>query len=106
MSSKTNNKPYVPKQESKRVIYLDANDLYGYVISKCLPTNGFKWIDPKEFDLNKYTGNSAKGCVLEIELHNDYILVPDKVEIKGDMLSEYKLNIADLCNVPLAMLKN
>ena len=49
--------------------------------------------------MNKYTGISAKGYVLEVELHSDYSLVPDKVEIKGDMLSEYKLNIADLYNV-------
>ena len=62
---------YVPKQESKHIIYLNANDLYGYAISKCLPTSGFKCLDPKEFDLNKYTSNSSKGCVLEVELHND-----------------------------------
>ena len=33
-------------------------------MSKFLPTNGFKWIDPEEFDLNKYTSNSSKECVL------------------------------------------
>ena len=33
-----------------------------------LPTSGFKWIFPKEFDLNKYTNNSSKGCVLEVDL--------------------------------------
>ena len=37
-------------------------------MSKFLPTNGFKWIDPKEFDLNKYTSISSKGYVLK-ELH-------------------------------------
>ena len=66
-------------------------NLYGYVMSKFLPTNGFKWIEPKEIDLNKYTSDSSKGCVLEIELeypkelrelHNDYPLAPDKIEIK------------------------
>ena len=31
------------------------NNLYGYAISKFLPTSGL--IDPKEFDLNKYTIN-------------------------------------------------
>ena len=59
--SKTNNKyikPYDPKQELKHIIYLAANNLYGYSMSKFLPTSGFKWIDPKEFDLNKYTSNS------------------------------------------------
>ena len=69
--SKVNNKylkSYEPKQESKHIIYLDTNNLYGYAISKFLPTSGFKWIDPKEFDLNKYTSNSSKGCVLAVDL--------------------------------------
>ena len=39
-------------QESKYIIYLDANNLYGYVISIFFPASGFKLIDPKEFDLN------------------------------------------------------
>ena len=58
--SKVNNK-YLksvdPKQGSKHIIYLDANKLYGYAMSKFLPASGFKWIDPKDFDLNKYTSN-------------------------------------------------
>ena len=85
---------YDPKQESKHVIYLDVNNLYGYVMSKCFPTSGFKWIDPKQFELNKYnkyTSNSSKECVFEIdleypkklmELHNYYPLAPDEIEIK------------------------
>ena len=57
---------YDPKQESKYIIYLDASYLYALAISKFLPTNGFKCIDPKEFDLNKFTSNSSKDCVLEV----------------------------------------
>ena len=56
-----------PKQESKHM-YLDASNLYGYAMSKFLPTSGFKYIDPKEVDLNKYTSNISKGCVLEVDL--------------------------------------
>ena len=50
-------------------------------MSKFLPTSGYKWIDPKAFDLNKYTSNSSKWCVAEVdleypnklwELHNHY----------------------------------
>ena len=53
-------KSYDPQQESKHIIYLDANNLYGYAISKFYPTNGFKWFDLKTFDLNKYNSNSSK----------------------------------------------
>ena len=48
------------------------NNLYGYAMSKFLPTRGFKWIDPKEFDLNKYNSNSSKGCVLEVDLEYSF----------------------------------
>ena len=115
--SKANNtyfKSYDPKQESKHVIYLDANSLYGYAMSKCLSTSGFRWIDPKELDLNKYTSNSSKVCVLEVdleypkelrELHNDYSLAPDKTEVKREMLSEYQIKIADLYDIPIGNVK-
>ena len=52
-------------------------------MSKFFPTKEFKWIDPKKFDLNKYTGNNSKCSVLEVDLecqkelrklHNDYTL--------------------------------
>ena len=35
----------------------------GCAMSKFLPTSGFKWIDPIEFDLNKGTSNRSKGRV-------------------------------------------
>ena len=69
--SKANNKYlkyYEPKRESKYITYLDANSLYSYAMSKFLLTSRFKRIDPKEFDLNKYTSNSSKGCVLKFDL--------------------------------------
>ena len=67
----TNNKYFKssdPKQETKHIVYLDINTLYGYATPKFLRTNRLKLIDPKEFDINMYTRNSSKGCVLK-ELH-------------------------------------
>ena len=37
-------------------------------MSKFLRTSGLKWIDPKNFDSNRYSSNSSKGCVLEVDL--------------------------------------
>ena len=48
--SKANNKcskSYETEQESIHIMNLDDNNLYGYAMSKFLPTSGFKWIDPK-----------------------------------------------------------
>ena len=72
--SKSNNKGlefYDLKQESKHITYLGTNNLYGYAMFKSLPRSGFKWIDPKEFHLNKYIGNSSKLCVLEVEIETE-----------------------------------
>ena len=60
-------------------------------MSKFLSTSGFKWIDPEESDLNKYTRNSSKRCILKVDLeypkelqvlYNEYSLAPDKIEIQ------------------------
>ena len=81
---------------------------------KFLPRGGFKWIDPKEFDLNKYATNSSKGCVPEVDLeypeelcklHNDYPLAPDKIEIKKEILSQYQILIAEFHNIPIGNVK-
>ena len=46
--AKANNKymkTYNNNEESSYIQYLDANNLYGWAISKKLPVNGFKWTD-------------------------------------------------------------
>ena len=68
-------------------------------MSKFLATSELKWVDPKQFDLNKYTSSSSKGCVLEVDLeypkdlrdlHNGYPLAPNQIKLKREMLSEYQ----------------
>ena len=44
---KANNKymkKYNEKAPSKYIMYLDANNLYGWAMSQYLPTGGFKWL--------------------------------------------------------------
>ena len=68
----------------------------------------------KELGLSKYASNCSKGCVLEVdleypkellELHNDYPLAPDEIEIKREMLSNYQLKIADHYSTPIGNVK-
>ena len=39
------------------------------------------------------------------QLHNDYPLAPDKLEIKEEMLSNYQLHIGDFYNIPIGNVK-
>ena len=46
--SKANNKYmkcYDSSKESKFIMYLDGNNLYGWAMSQCLPSRGFKWLN-------------------------------------------------------------
>ena len=39
------------------------------------------------------------------ELHNDYPLAPDKIEMKREVLSNYQLKVADHYNIPIDNVK-
>ena len=120
--SKTNNnclKSYDPKQEPKHIIYLDVNDFYGYAMPKFLATSRFLKKYTVKYTINKQTWINIlaivlKGCILEVdlkypkellELHNDYPLASDKIEIKRKILSEYQLKLADVYNIPFGNVK-
>ena len=54
--AKANNKymkNYNKSIKSSYLMYLDANDLYGWAMSKKLPVNGVKW----ENDLSRFNAN-------------------------------------------------
>ena len=87
--SKANN-PYMrdkydPNSPTKYIPYLDANNLYGYAMSKPLPVRNFKWMT--EEDLNNWRNIP---CILEVDLeypqdlhdlYNDYPLGPERLKI-------------------------
>ena len=83
------NNPYInnydPDQPTKYISYLDANNLYGWAMSKPLPTHGFEWMI--EEDLKNW---KSMPCILEVDLkypqklhdlHNDYPLAPERLTI-------------------------
>ena len=105
---KANNKymrEYDEKAPSKYIMYLDANNLYGWAMSQYLPTGGFKWLTEKQINklnLAEHEDDSKKGLILEVDLeypkelhnlHNDYPLGPEKVKVTESMLSDYCKNI-------------
>ena len=104
-------KEYDEKAPSKYIMYLDANNLYGWAMSQYLPTGGFRWMTEKQINkinLDKYKDNSKKGLILEVDLeypkelhdlHNDYPLAAEKIKVTNDMLSDYSKKIADKYNI-------
>ena len=101
--AKTNNKymqKYNNNEESSYIQYLDANDLYGWVMSNKLPVNGFKWLDTSETSnkineinedfIKNYDENNDKGYILEVdvkcpkrlqELHSDLPFLSERMEV-------------------------
>ena len=114
---KANNKymkNYNPEEASKYIMYLDANNLYGWAMSQYLPTGGFEWLTEEEVDLSKYNDESEKGLVLEVDLeypeelhdlHNDYPLAAEKIKVTEDMLSPYCREIAEKFGVKVGLVE-
>ena len=104
-------KGYDEKAPSKYLMYLDANNLYGWAMSQHLPTGNFKWMSKKKIDkldLAKYKDDSKRGLILEVDLeypkeqhnlHNEYPLAPEKIRVTEDMLSNYCKKIAAKYNI-------
>ncbi|KAL4153200.1 hypothetical protein QTP88_001033 [Uroleucon formosanum] len=90
--SKANNKymgdKFKKKEESIFLQYLDANNLYGWAMSKYLPTGDFKWVDNvNNFDVMNSSDKLCKGYILEVDLsypkelhdiHSDFPLAPER----------------------------
>ena len=101
-SDKKVNKKLKTSDLNKFILYLDANNLYGYSMSKTLPYKNFKWSDDLTLDPN----NLQKGIYevdIEIpkELHDkfkDYPLCPEIKSIDENMLSEYQKYLNDKLN--------
>ena len=98
--AKANNKymqNYNNNEESSYIQHLDANNLYGWAMSKKLHVNGFKWVDTSETSntINKefiknYNENDNKGYILEVdvkypkrlhELRSDLPFLSERMEV-------------------------
>ena len=117
---KANNKymkDYNEKAPSKYIMYPDANNLYGWAMSQYLPTGGFKWMKQKHIDkinLAHYKEDNNKGFIAEVDfeypeelhdLHNDYLLGPEKVKVTENMLSDYCNKIAEKYNKSVGLVQ-
>ena len=86
---------------NKYLLYLDANNLYGYSMSQKLPYKNFKWSNDLTLDKIQ-TGIYEVDLSIPKELHykcKDYPLAPEIKSIPENNLSEYQKYLNNKLNV-------
>ena len=76
-------KNYNNNEESSYIQYLDANNLYGWAMSKKLQVNGFKWTDNDKINeefIKNYNEDDKKDMFLKWTLniqrnYTNYIVI-------------------------------
>ena len=86
------------------IMYLDANNLYGWAMSQPLPYRNLRWVESNDV-IPKRKG---VGHIYEVDLeypeelhdlHNDYPCAAAKIKVSDDMLSDYCREIKDKFNI-------
>ena len=101
------------------IMYLDDNNLYGWMMSQSLPTSNFKWFtdgEMEEIDVIMVPDDGSRGYILECDLGKYYFyyfhiyIYFIKCNILFLSISEYlryviKSNVSFLCiiNYPLEL---
>ena len=97
------NFPTLPGYDAGRsrviLIYLDANNLYGWTMSRPLPICGFRFLQPDEIEalgeVGQLSDDAEDGYIFEVDIgypqpvHDayDYPLAPKSLVIDRDMYS-------------------
>ena len=82
---------YDKRIDSSYLMYLDANNLYGWAMSQKLSVNNFKWLDDlsklNDSFIKNYNENNDEGYILEVDVeyrrqlfnvHKDFPFLPKR----------------------------
>ena len=104
----TDGEIFNPGQVTKYLIYLDANNLYGWAMSQPLPTGGFKWMTDEELSVPI---EEFPPCFVEVDLEyledlhdyfSEFVPAPDNIipegskvkKISTQLITEEKLRVS------------
>ena len=82
---------YDPSKPNSYIMYVDANNLYGWSMMQNLPVSGFEWVDNMSIeDVIAGDWSGETGLFVEVDMeypmelhdaHNDLPLAPEKVNL-------------------------
>ncbi|GET55768.1 uncharacterized protein LOC110251886 [Rhizophagus irregularis DAOM 181602=DAOM 197198] len=92
------------------ILYLDANNLYGWAMLQYLPTGNFHWVKEenelsniqRQIENNEIPDDSFEGYILKVKLeypqalhsqHTDYPLAPERMKVKKEWFSKKQQEI-------------
>ena len=91
-------KNYDPLKVLSYIMYLDANNLYGWAMSQPLPYRNFRWGDPTLATADIFKKVKVTGKIYEVDLeypkelhnlHNYYPCAAERIKVTDEMLSDY-----------------
>ncbi|KAK3782744.1 hypothetical protein RRG08_037743 [Elysia crispata] len=100
---------YDPEKPNNHILYLDANNLYGWAMSQPLPTGGFRWVEDCDGlvgTIQDQPADGPEGFILEVDLeypqelhdeHNAYPLAPERMVVQKKWMSEYQHGLLGAC---------
>ena len=103
---------YDPEKPSSHILYLDANNLYGWGMSQYLPTGGFRWVDDSQLlakTIAEQPADSPEGYILEVDLeypedlhdaHNAHPLAPERMTVQKKWMSDYQHDLLGVGAAP------
>ena len=106
------NKKYMPNYNSKLLstylMYVDANNLLGWAMSKKLPINNFKWCDALELlasdFVKNYDEDSDTGYLLEVDIDYPKELHESHKDLPFLSIKKEKLLVVHIATLKKALL--
>ena len=95
-----------PGKPNSYMLYLDANNLYGWSMSQPLPTGDFRWEDCDKLaeSILEHPIHSLEGYIMEVDLespkelheeHNSYPPAPERMMVQKEWMSEYQYGLGN-----------
>ena len=104
-------KNYDKSMPSKYIMYLDANNLYGWAMMQKLATGGYMWEDVNNWNEERILNvkdDNERGYIFQVDLeypkeihdtHNQYPLCPERKKVCTNWLSSFQLELKDKLKV-------